>query len=61
MREGERSRFRIAYGGGYGDPRRRPRAEVLADLKNGYIAPEQARRDYGLDPDDGGPTGAPRG
>jgi len=34
-------------GGGYGDPRRRPREKVAWDLKNGYITEETARRAYG--------------
>jgi N-methylhydantoinase B/oxoprolinase/acetone carboxylase alpha subunit len=34
-------------GGGYGDPRRRTRALIEADLRNGSITPEAARRDYG--------------
>ncbi len=38
-----------ATGAGWGDPRQRGRALVAEDLKNGYITPEQARRDYGLE------------
>jgi len=38
-----------ATGAGWGDPRQRDRALVAEDLKNGYITPEQARRDYGLE------------
>jgi N-methylhydantoinase B/oxoprolinase/acetone carboxylase alpha subunit len=30
-------------GGGYGDPRRRPRELVLDDLRNGLVTEEQAR------------------
>ena len=36
-------------GGGYGDPRARDRQLIEADLRNGYITPEAARRDYGYD------------
>ena len=36
-------------GGGYGDPRRRPREVVLDDLRNGFVADEIARAVYGLD------------
>lgn len=38
-----------ATGAGWGDPQQRDPALVKEDLKNGYITPEQARRDYGLD------------
>lgn len=38
-----------ATGAGWGDPGQRDPALVREDLKNGYITPEQARRDYGLD------------
>jgi len=38
-------------GGGYGDPRARLRSLVLEDLENGYVTPEQARRDYGVEID----------
>ena len=41
-------------GGGYGDPRQRPRAEVERDLRFGYISAEQARDDYGYDAGQGG-------
>lgn len=36
-----------AGSGGYGDPHRRNRELVAADLANGAISPEQAREDYG--------------
>jgi N-methylhydantoinase B len=36
-------------GAGWGDPLKRDLALVKEDLKNGYITPEQANRDYGLD------------
>lgn len=38
-----------ATGAGWGDPKRRDPALVKEDLKNGYITPEQAKRDYGLE------------
>lgn len=34
-------------GGGYGDPRRRDRARVAMDVKNGLVTPERAREVYG--------------
>ena len=42
-------RIHTGNGGGYGDPRRRPRKLVLDDLRNGYLTEEQARMVYGLD------------
>jgi N-methylhydantoinase B len=38
-----------AGGGGYGDPRLRNRDAVRADLRDGYISTDAARRDYGLE------------
>lgn len=37
-----------AGGGGYGDPRTRPVADVLRDVREGYVSPEAARRHYGV-------------
>ena len=34
-------------GGGYGDPRKRDRAAVAEDIRNGFITPERAREVYG--------------
>lgn len=39
-----------AGSGGFGDPRERDRALVLADLADGYITWDAAVRDYGLSP-----------
>ncbi len=47
---GETFRLVSATGGGYGDPKRRDRARLLADLRDGYVTADQARRDYGFDP-----------
>jgi N-methylhydantoinase B len=38
-----------AGGGGYGDPRRRARDAIAADLRSGFVTPEAARRDYGYE------------
>jgi N-methylhydantoinase B len=46
-------RIVTANGGGYGDPRQRPRELVLADLKDGYITPRVAREVYGIEIDGG--------
>ncbi len=45
-----------ATGGGYGDPKRRPRAMVLEDIKNGYLTPRRAREVYGVGVDRDGNT-----
>jgi N-methylhydantoinase B len=49
VEKGEIVRLVTATGGGYGKPRDRARERVLADLKNGFVLPERARRDYGVD------------
>ncbi|WP_211233353.1 hydantoinase B/oxoprolinase family protein [Brevibacterium album] len=35
-------------GGGWGDPRERPVAEVLADVVSGYVTVDRAREEYGV-------------
>lgn len=47
---GERVRSLSAGGGGYGDPRGRPREAVAADVREGWISAERARRIYGFAP-----------
>jgi N-methylhydantoinase B len=46
---GQRVILLYAGGGGYGDPKRRDRDAVRADLRDGYISADAARRDYGLE------------
>lgn len=46
--KGETFRLTTATGGGYGDPKKRSRDRVLADIENGYVTREQAWRDYGV-------------
>lgn len=46
---GRRVRLFYAGGGGFGDPRERDPQAVLADLRDGYITAEAARRDYGVE------------
>lgn len=46
---GRRVTLLYAGGGGFGPPRERDRAAVLADLRDGYITAEAAKRDYGLE------------
>jgi N-methylhydantoinase B len=36
-------------GGGYGDPRERPPAEVVRDVRDGFVDAGAALRDYGVD------------
>jgi N-methylhydantoinase B len=51
LNEGDLVRIHTANGGGHGDPRRRPRALVLADLRDGLISAGEASATYGLDGD----------
>ena len=44
-------RQRAGGGGGFGDPRARPAALVAAEVRDGLISPEAARRDYGVSVD----------
>jgi N-methylhydantoinase B len=41
--------FRTAGGGGYGDPLKRPREQVLADWRDGLLSAEAATRLYNVD------------
>ncbi len=41
--------FQAPSGAGYGDPRRRDRRAIEADIRSGIVTPEGARRDYGYD------------
>jgi len=43
---GESLQFLLPGGGGYGDPKLRDRKWIESDLRDGYISPEAARRDY---------------
>jgi N-methylhydantoinase B len=40
--------LRMPGAGGYGDPRARERARVLADVRDGKVSSESAARDYGV-------------
>ncbi len=42
-------RLTCAGAGGYGDPAERPLESIQSDLDNGYISPERAARDYGIE------------
>ncbi len=54
FRPGDRVRLKVPGGGGHGDPGRRARAGLAADLKNGYVTPDGARRDYDAEPEQAG-------
>ena len=45
---GDRVRFIISGGGGYGSPLERDPERVLADVEQGYISLEMAEKDYGV-------------
>jgi N-methylhydantoinase B len=49
VRRGDRISIQPAGGGGYGDPGRRARAAVLADLADDYITRAAAEADYGVE------------
>lgn len=49
LKAGDRVRIHTGGGGGYGDPRRRSRDKLRADLRSGYISREAARTMYGFD------------
>jgi N-methylhydantoinase B len=49
FRHGDVVRLLLPGGGGHGDPRRRAPALIAADLRNGYVTPDAARRHYGPD------------
>ena len=44
--------IRTGTGGGYGNPKQRPKSEILQDLRDEYITPEEAIETYGADPMD---------
>jgi N-methylhydantoinase B len=46
LRPGDVLRMAQAGGGGYGDPATRPVADVLADVREGYVSPDAAREHY---------------
>ncbi|OGL02961.1 MAG: hydantoin utilization protein B [Candidatus Rokubacteria bacterium RIFCSPHIGHO2_12_FULL_73_22] len=42
-------RQRAGGGGGFGEPRERPAETVAAEVRDGVLSPEAARRDYGVE------------
>lgn len=49
LKKDEVARLHTGTGGGYGDPACRDPGRVREDLRQGYITPEQAERDYGVE------------
>lgn len=50
LEEGDEVTFLTAGGGGFGDPAKRARQEVEADLRAGFVSQEAARSAYGYAP-----------
>ena len=48
VNENDVIRIHTGNGGGYGNPRRRPREKVLDDIKNGFVTGARAAAIYGL-------------
>ncbi len=48
LKPGDSIRFVNAGGGGFGDPKMRRSEKIAEDLRNGFITPEGALRDYGF-------------
>ena len=46
---GDRVTLSQPGGGGFGPARERPREKVIADVRNGYVTPQGAKRDYGVE------------
>ena len=49
MHAGDVLRIEQSGGGGFGDPHRRDRNMVLADVRNGYVSSEMSKTQYGVD------------
>jgi N-methylhydantoinase B/oxoprolinase/acetone carboxylase alpha subunit len=49
LREGDELRYRTPGGGGFGDPREREAELIRADIREGWVSPEAAARDYGFE------------
>ena len=50
LQPGDRLLMHYGGGGGYGDPRHRDPAALKRDIEDGYVTPEGAARDYGVQP-----------
>ena len=52
VRNGQRLKLSLPGGGGYGDPKQRDRARLIADIEAGMITADQAAKDYGYSGED---------
>ena len=52
LQPGDRVSLLEAGGGGFGDSHARDPDAVLADVREGFVTPEGAKRDYGIDVDE---------
>jgi N-methylhydantoinase B len=48
LRRGDILLLETGGGGGYGHPFDRPAEQVAQDVRDGFVSPEAARRDYGV-------------
>jgi N-methylhydantoinase B/oxoprolinase/acetone carboxylase alpha subunit len=48
LRQGDIVRLETSGGGGFGDPKARPRAVVTGDVRQGYVSTDQAAQAYGM-------------
>jgi N-methylhydantoinase B len=48
LQPGDAFLIRSGGGGGFGDPKLRPAADIAEDVAEGYVSPEVAARDYGV-------------
>jgi len=48
LQPGDRVRFQLSGGGGYGDPLAREPERVLTDVQEGYVTLDAAKNDYGV-------------
>jgi len=51
LRRGARIKIVTGGGGGYGDPKSRPRDAIAADIADGYVSEQLAHAVYGTEPD----------
>ncbi|WP_068299870.1 hydantoinase B/oxoprolinase family protein [Pararhodobacter sp. CCB-MM2] len=59
MEKGDLCRFAQPGGGGFGDPAERDAALIARDLRLGYVTPEGAARDYGVQVEEDGQISRP--
>jgi N-methylhydantoinase B len=57
LRKGDVVSFVLSGAGGYGDPRERDPERIRDDVRQGFVTPEGAARDYGHQPSTVGKRG----